>query len=185
MSVNIGDKWVLVEKIVESFYKDIVKRLKARSTLERKTNIFLHAVVGRASNISKLERTIVTVLGDYAPMIFRVFFEDTKNLDPPFDFHGWLRDRELWVKVVSSDEAFNKAVRELVEHESYKYREPVILTLQGDYFDTRKIGRAVWYSPQTSWYIVAGEGSYKRFRDIVYNVASRYRDEIWSLMKET
>jgi hypothetical protein len=178
------ERWVLVEKTVEVFYQDVLKRLRARSTLERKTNIFLHAIAGRASNISKLERTIVTMLGDYAPRIFRIFFDDTKDLDPPFDFHGWLRDRELWVKVVSSGEAFNKVVREYVEHESYKYREPVILTLQGDYFDPVRVGRAIWYSPQTSWYIVAGEGSYKRFRDIVYKTASKYRDEIWSFLKE-
>jgi hypothetical protein len=59
------------------------------------------------------------------------------------------------------------------------------VTLQGEYFKPRSIGKAVWYPPQLSWKLVTGEDSYRVFVDTVYKVATKYRDLVWkTLLRE-
>jgi hypothetical protein len=181
-----GDRWSVVEELVDEFYRRLVSELKSSEgeLRARRSNVFYEALVGRrVAQQSRLERLAVTLLGEYAPRFFRVFFEKTVTLPPPFDFYGVLDDREYWVKVVSGSNALNSAERELVRRESEKYGNPVILTLQGEYFKPRIIGKATWYPPQLSWKLVAGEGAYRAFIDTVYKVAGKYRDEVWKLLQ--
>ena len=181
-----GDRWSVVEELVDEFYRRLVSELKSGEgeLRARRSNVFYEALVGRrVAQQSRLERLAVTLLGEYAPRIFRVFFEKTATLPPPFDFYGVLDDREYWVKVVSGSNALNSAERELVRRESEKYGNPVILTLQGEYFKPRIIGKATWYPPQLSWKLVAGDGAYRTFIDTVYKVAGKYRDEVWKLLQ--
>jgi hypothetical protein len=184
--VATADKWRIVEELVDEFYRRLLSELRSNSDIStRRSNVLYEALVGgRAARQSRLERIVVTLLGEYAPRFFRVFFEKTVALPPPFDFYGVLGDREYWVKVVSSSNALNSAERELVRRESEKHRNPVVLTLQGEYFKPRVVGRATWYPPQLSWKIVAGEGAYRVFVGTVYRVASKYRDEVWRILQE-
>jgi hypothetical protein len=184
--VTTADKWRVVEELVDEFYRRLVSELKSEGVSElraRRSNVFYEALVGRrVAQQSRLERVTVTLLGEHAPRFFRVFFEKTTTLPPPFDFYGVLDGREYWVKVVSGSNALNSTERELVRRESEKYGNPVILTLQGEFFKPRIIGKTTWYPAQLSWKLVAGEGAYRAFIDTVYKVAGKYRDEVWKLL---
>jgi len=179
------DKWVEVGRLVDEFYSRLVSSLSKESLRSRRSNLFYTALVGGAYQLSRLERSLVTMLGNYAPKFFTIFFEDVKELPPPFDFSGVIWGRKYWVKVVSGDEAFNKPTRDHVASESELYDNPIILTLQGEYFESVEVGRAVWLSAPSSWKFVTGEsGAYKKFRDIVYAVAMKYRNKVWEVLKQ-
>jgi hypothetical protein len=175
------DPWEEVERLVDQFYSEVLSRAGRAS--EGRSNLLYQALVGDASKLSRLERLTVTILGRYAPRFFAVFFESVSPLEPPFDFYGVLRGSEYWVKAVSGDEAFNNHTARAVADASERYPKPVILTLQGGYFEPRAVGRAVWYSAPASWRFVAGEGAYRRFRDVVYETASACRSRLWEELK--
>jgi hypothetical protein len=87
------------------------------------------------------------------------------------------------VKVVSGDKAFNSSVRARVAEASAAYSNPVILTLQGRYFRPVRVGKALWLSAPASWRFVTGDAeAYRRFAQIVFSVARRYRDRVWRLI---
>jgi hypothetical protein len=176
------DPWEEVERLVDQYYADVLARVsRVRSG---RSNLLYQALVGGASRLSRLERVAVTILGRYAPRFFTPFFAVVRPLEPPFDFYGVLRGVEYWAKVVSGEEAFNEPTARVVAGASERYPRPVILTLQGRFFEPRVVGRAVWHSAPASWRLVAGEGAYRRFVDIVHRVASKYRDRVWGLLKE-
>jgi hypothetical protein len=167
---------------VHQYYADVLSRVGR--VRESRSNLLYQALVGGASRLSRLERIAVTILGRYAPRFFTPFFTVIRPLEPPFDFYGVLRGSEYWVKVVCGEGAFNDPTARVVAEASGRYPKPVILTLQGRFFEPRTVGRAVWYSAPASWKLVAGEGAYRRFTEVVYRVASKYRDRVWGLLKE-
>lgn len=177
--------WAQVEAAVERYYSDLLSRLRRGRLEGRRPNVFFAALVGKgASRLSSLERTGVTLLGQYAPEFFKPFFSDVKPLPAPFDFYGVLRGREYYVLVVSGPDAFNRVTEEYVAEASTRYERPVILTLQGPYFAPRQVGRAEWLPAAKSWEVVAGRGAYQRFRDIVYEKGRACREEVWRLLRE-
>jgi len=176
-----SDAWMKVEELVDRFYSEVLSR--AGRTKNRKSNLLYQALIGDASKLSRLERSLVTLLGDYSPRFFALFFESVSPLEPPFDFYGVLRGSEYCVKAVSGDDAFNDPTAKAVAEASERYPRPVILTLQGKYFTPKRVGKAVWYPASASWKIVAGQGAYRRFRDVVYKVAFRYRNKVWVALK--
>jgi hypothetical protein len=176
-----SDAWAEVEELVSRFYMDVLSRVGR--TKNRKSNLLYQALIGDASKLSRLERSLVTLLGDYSPRFFAVFFESASPLNPPFDFYGVLRGSEYWVKAASGDDAFNDPTAKAVAEASERYPRPVILTLQGKYFTPKRVGKAVWYPASASWKIVAGQGAYRRFRDVVYRVAFSYRNKVWRALK--
>jgi len=179
-----GDAWEQVARAADRFYADVLSRLRGGRLEGRASNIFYSALVGRAvSRQSSLERTVVTLLGYHAPEFFKPFFRDVRPLPAPFDFYGVLRGAEYYVKVVSGGDAFNKVTEEYVADCSTQYESPIILTLQGPYFEARWVGRAPWLSAPASWKLVAGPGAYARFRGIVFEAARRYRGEVWELLR--
>jgi hypothetical protein len=180
--MSSADPWSEVERLVDRFYADVLTRVSR--VREGRSNLLYQALVGGASKLSRLERTAVTILGRYAPRFFMPFFSVVRPLEPPFDFYGVLRGVEYWVKVVSGEDAFNDPTARAVAEASTRYGRPVILTLQGRFFEPRTVGRAVWYSAPASWRFVAGEGAYRRFTEVVYRVAQAYRDRVWGLLKE-
>ena len=175
------DPWKTVEEVVNTVYKRTIEKIGERKN--DYSNIFFSALIGRASIHSRIERSLVTLLGEYAPLFFKPFFANTRSLPPPFDFEGEINGFTYQVKVVSGDKAFNSAVRDRVARASFKYYKPIILTIQGEFFEPQLVGRAIWYSAPHSWWMIGGEGSYKRFINIVYNNALKYRDIVWSLIK--
>jgi hypothetical protein len=176
------DPWSEVERLVDRYYADVLSRVSR--VRESRSNLLYQALVGGASRLSRLERTAVTILGRYAPRFFAPFFTVVRPLEPPFDFYGVLRGSEYWVKVVCGEDAFNEPTVRAVAEASTRYEKPIILTLQGRYFEPRTVGKATWLSAPASWRFVAGEGAYRRFADIVYRVAQSYRDRVWGLLKE-
>jgi len=121
-----------------------------------------------------------------APEFFRPFFQGAEDAPEPFDFRGTLRGRLYVVKVVTGPRAFNSTLRRRVEEASYDLPaavEPVVLTLQGPYFEPEEVGRAVWLSAPSSWKLVTGEsGAYRAFRDVVFEEARRWRERAFSLV---
>jgi len=174
--------WFEIKKLVNEFYMDVLRSLSMDRLKNMNSNIFYSALVGKASQQSRLERTIVTKLGSYAPRFFMVWFKNASMLDPPFDFKGEIHGRTLYVKVVSSDKTFNSVEKKEVESQSNSYPDPVILTLQGSYFKPIRIGKAMWLSAPSSWKIVGGTGAYTIFIRIVSQEANKYREEIWRLL---
>jgi len=172
--------WARVREVVRKCFERVDRAL-TEDALSEPPNILFLALAGRVGAVNaRAERICDTILGSYAPDFFKPFFEHVQPLTKPFDFSGLLRGREYSVKVVSGERAFNSAVRRAVADASASYRSPVILTVQGGYFEAKRVGRAVWYSAPASWRMVAGEGAYRRFRDIVFEEARRYRDSIIS-----
>lgn len=177
--------WAQVEEAVERYYSDLLSRLRRGRLEGRRPNVLFAALVGKgASRLSSLERTAVTLLGQYAPEFFKPFFADVEQLPAPFDFRGALRGREYHVLVVSGPDAFNRVTEDHVAEASLRYGNPVILTLQGPYFEPRRVGRAEWLPAPRSWELVAGRGAYQRFRDIVFEKGRARRDEVWRLLRE-
>ena len=176
-----SDAWMKVEELVDRFYSEVLSRVGR--TKNRKSNLLYQALIGDASKLSRLERSLVTLLGDYSPRFFALFFESVSPLEPPFDFYGVLRGSEYWVKAVSGVDAFNEPTAKAVAEASERYPKPVILTLQGKYFTPKRVGKAVWYPASASWKIVAGRGAYRRFRNVVYKVAFSYRNRVWKELK--
>jgi len=172
-----------VEALVRGLYDAVFSNIGFDS-LREEENLFVRALTGREGNVyARLERSLVTMLGSYAPRFFQVFFTNVSQLKPPFDFEGELRGKVYQVKVVTGDRAFNSTLRDRVSMESFKYPNPIILTLQGRNFQPQLIGKAPWYSAYESWNFVTGEPwAYRQFRDIVFEVAREYRSRIISLV---
>jgi len=163
---------------VRDCFKRIDSALSERALSEPPNLLFL-ALAGRAGAVNaRAERICDTILGDFAPDLFKPFFAAVKPVPKPFDFSGLLRGEEHTVKVVSGKRAFNSSVRRAVEEASLRHIRPVILTVQGDYFEPRQVGKATWYSAPASWRMVAGEGGYRTFRDIVFEEARAFRDSV-------
>ncbi|WP_288005847.1 hypothetical protein [Thermofilum sp.] len=189
MQQQINDRWKRVEAALDDFYRHVLDILVSSRLEQKDSNIFYQAVVGKkVAFYSRIERVIVTELGTYAPMFFRPFFDNVSDLNPPFDFKGYINGKLYYVKVVAGDRAFNSSVKRTVEDASRDFREGsgniVILTLQGKRFDPVKVGFATWYDAEASWRIVAGPNSYSVFRNMVYNVANRYREKIWNVIQK-
>jgi hypothetical protein len=172
------EPWVRVRLVVRECYKRIDESL-TELTLAEPPNIIFLALAGWAGAVNaRAERICDTILGDYAPDFFKPFFTAVRPAPDPFDFTGLLRGEEYTVKVVSGKRAFNSKTRKAVEEASLEARRPVVLTVQGDFFPTRKLGEAAWYSAPASWKMVAGNGAYRVFRDIVFGEAQQFRDSI-------
>jgi uncharacterized membrane protein YgcG len=189
MQQQINDRWKRVEATLDEFYRHVLDILVSSRLEQKDSNIFYQAVVGkRVAFYSRIERVIVTELGTYAPMFFRPFFDSVSELNPPFDFKGYLNGKLYYVKVVAGDRAFNSSVKRTVEDASRDFRggsgNIVILTLQGKRFDPVRVGFATWYDAEASWRIVAGPNSYNVFRNMVYNVANKYREKIWNVIQK-
>jgi len=185
----IDDRWRRVEAVLDEFYRHVLDILVSSRLEQKDSNFFYQAIVGKkVAFYSRIERVIVTELGEYAPRLFRPFFDNVSELKPPFDFMGYLNGRLYYVKVVTGDRAFNSSVKRTVEEAGRELRGSsgsiVILTVQGKKFDPVKVGFATWFDAETSWRIVAGPGSYGVFRDLVYDVANRYRERIWNVIQK-
>ena len=185
----MNDKWKRVEVVLDEFYRHVLNILVSSRLEQKDSNIFYQAIVGKKTAFySRIERVIVTELGDYAPRFFRPFFDNVSELKPPFDFMGYLNGKLYNVKVVAGDKAFNSSVKRTVEDASRELRGSsgniVILTVQGKKFDPVKVGFATWFDAETSWRIVAGPNSYNMFRNMVYDVANRYREKIWNVIQK-
>lgn len=189
MQQQMNDKWKRVEMALDEFYRHVLNILVSSRIEQKDSNIFYQAVVGKkVAFYSRIERVIVTELGDYAPRFFRPFFDNVSELKPPFDFMGYINGKLYYVKVVAGDRAFNSSVKRTVEDASRELRGSsgniVILTVQGKKFDPVKVGFATWFDAETSWRIVAGPNSYGVFRDLVYDVANRYREKFWDVIQK-
>jgi len=172
-----------IRELVDSIYRDAFRSL-GEDDLAEEENLLFRAVAGRYGNAyARLERTLVTLTGNRAPLFFRVLFDDADDLAKPFDFEGLLRGREYQVKVVVGPRAFNSTLRRSVEEESARYENPLILTLQGGYFKPQEVGRARWLSAPASWRLVTGEpGAYRAFRDIVFEAARAWAPRAYALV---
>ena len=184
------ERWASVEKLVKGFYGEVARAVTER-VLEEKANIFFDALAGRVGRANaRAERVIVTMLGDWAPRFFEVWFLYPERLEKPFDFKGLLGGRVWSVKVVSGPDAFNSAQRRAVSEAALRLEKPVILTLQGGWFPRRVVevetGAPVpWLSAPESWELVTGEkGAYRRFAGIVYRVAREHREVVVSRIIE-
>jgi hypothetical protein len=181
--VAAGDPWEEVRKVVRQALADVESRLSAGKLLVP-PSVFVRALFGSVGVVNaRAERICTTVVGEHAPRFFQPFFAGARPADEPFDFSGYLRGRRMTVKVVSGSRAFNTKMRRAVEEASYSFENPYILTVQGGYFQPRQVGAAVWLSAPASWKLVAGEGAYRRFLDIVYEEAKPYRARLVALLK--
>jgi len=170
--------WKQVRALVRECFDKVDKALSERALSEPPNLLFL-ALAGKAGAVNaRAERITDTLLGSYAPGFFKPFFAAVKPLPKPFDFTGLLRGKEYTVKCVSGKRAFNSSVRRTVEEASLRYVNPIVLTVQGGYFEARTVGKAVWYSAPESWRIVAGPGAYDLFKQIVFEEAKYYRESI-------
>ena len=170
--------WMRVREVVRKCF-DRVDEALSEHALSDPPNLLFLALAGRAGAVNaRAERICDTLLGNYAPEFFKPFFAAVKPLPKPFDFTGLLRGKEYTVKVVSGEKAFNSSVRKTVEEASFRYVNPVILTVQGGYFEARTVGKAVWYSAPASWKMVAGAGSYNTFKRIVFEEAKTVRESV-------
>ena len=185
---NETDKWELLRKTIQCFYEGFFNDLSVEDLDEKPSNIFLKYLVGN-ERVSRLGLLLVTRLGDSrekcnAPAMIRIFFENTRDLQPPFDFEGLLHGKMYQVKVVAGDNTFNASSRRDTIEASRSYSNPIILTLQGRYFKPKQLtDRLVWLSAPSTWKLIAGQGGYSRFQDILYQVAKSYRDRAWQLIK--
>jgi len=169
---------VQVRKMVRACFERVDASLSKRALSEPPNLLFL-ALAGWAGAVNaRAERICDTILGDFAPELFKPFFAAVRTVAKPFDFTGLLRGEEYTVKVVSGKRAFNSSVRRAVEEASHRCIRPVILTVQGDYFEPRQVGKAVWYSAPASWKMVAGNGAYRKFRGIVFEEARAFRKSV-------
>jgi hypothetical protein len=167
--------WARVRALVAEYYDEVVERA-SREALEEPPNALLLFLAGRRTAVNaKLERIADTLLGSYAWRIFACFFEAVEPVAKPFDFRGLLRGRPYTVKAVSGERAFNTATRARVEDASLSLENPVVLTLQGPYFEAREVGRALWLSAPASWRLLAGPGGYKRFLAVAREEAKARR----------
>lgn len=178
-----------VERQLASIFDDVLAYIEANKTALRGVeNYFFLALVGsRVNRYAKLERLIVTRVGNLAPLLFKQFFLHTREVEKPFDFQGILRRnmREYTVKVVLSDQAFNSTTLRRVEEASRAYVNPIILTVQGERFDPRDVGAAKWLCAHDSWAFVTGElDAYRKVRDMIFQVAKPYRERIFRLIDE-
>lgn len=172
------EAWIRVREVIRTCFERVDRALTERALAEPPNILFL-ALAGRTGAINaRAERICDTILGTFAPELFKPFFDDVRPLPKPFDFSGLLRGREYSVKVVSGEKAFNSSVRRTVAEASLNYVNPIILTVQGDYFEARTIGKAVWHSAPASWRMVAGPKAYAKFKDIVFEEARPFREAI-------
>ena len=174
--------WAQVEAVLGEYYSRLVE-LVCRGAISYRSNLLVEALAGGAMRFSRLERVAVTLLGEYSPRVVAPFFSGTRPLEKPFDFEGFLGGRLYSVKVVSGEDAFNSTMRRAVEEASWRHENPVVLTLQGNYFKPRVLGKARWYSAPSTWKMLAGEGGYGEFRAIVYKAAAAHRDALWRCLK--
>lgn len=154
------------------------------SSLQPVENLFVLALAGRRANAyARLERLIVTMVGREAARLVAPFFTCIEPVEKPFDFRGVLRGREYTVKVVLSDQVFNSTLQRRVAEASPAHANPVVLTIQGDYFKPRRLGAAKWYSAHATWVLLTGErGAYAKFRSILFEVAEPYRRRVEALL---
>ncbi|MCI4409391.1 MAG: hypothetical protein JHC26_09880 [Thermofilum sp.] len=182
------DKWELLKRLIECFYEHFFNDVTVEDLDEKASNIFLKYLIGN-ERLSRLGSLLVTRLGDSkeqcnAPAMIRIFFDNVHNLQPPFDFEGILYGKSYQVKVVAGENTFNASSRRDTIDASRSYNNPIILTLQGRYFKPKHLTeKLVWLSAPSTWKLIAGQGGYKRFQDIVYQVASSYRERAWQLIK--
>lgn len=175
------DKWRLVRSMVQEFYEHHLSQMRGslEEAVGERVNIFVHASRGAWGNAeARIERSMVTLLGSYAPRIMRVWFEETRDLDKPWDFVAVRGGEEIAVKVVSGEDAFNSATRRQVEETAPLASRCLVLTLQGDkeYWKPKVFGRVTWLSPVHSWSFATGDRlSYASFKRIVYEVGREYR----------
>jgi len=182
-----GDWLPAVEAAIDRLVGRVVEQLERDAgSLRGVENYFFLALMGRRVNAyARLERILVTVLGSGAPILFLPFFAHTRELPKPFDFEGLLRRnmREYSVKVVLSDQAFNSTLQRRVAEAADAHANPVVLTVQGDYFPPRDLGRAKWLCAHDSWRLVTGErDAYRRVRDAIFRVCSRYRSRVYAIL---
>ncbi|MEM3973777.1 MAG: hypothetical protein QW320_05350, partial [Ignisphaera sp.] len=88
------DKWELLKNTIECFYEHFFENVTVDDLDEKASNIFLKYVIGN-DRVSRFGLLLVTRLGDSkeqcnAPAMIRIFFENTRDLQPPFDFVGSL-----------------------------------------------------------------------------------------------
>ncbi|MCI4408420.1 MAG: hypothetical protein JHC26_04965 [Thermofilum sp.] len=188
MNNDKTDKWELLKNTIECFYEHFFENVTVEDLDEKASNIFLKYVIGN-DRVSRFGLLLVTRLGDSkeqcnAPAMIRIFFDNVHNLQPPFDFEGTIYGKTYQVKVVAGENTFNASSRKDTIEASRSYSNPIILTLQGRYFKPKHLTeKLVWLSAPSTWKLIAGQGGYTRFQDVLYQVASRYRERAWQLIK--
>jgi hypothetical protein len=181
-------KWELLRSRIECFYEHFFSTVTVEDLDAKPSNIFLKYLIGN-ERVNRFGLLLVTRLGDSreqcnAPAMIRIFFDGTRDLQPPFDFEGYLYGRKYQVKVVAGENTFNAPSRRDVIEASRAYVNPIILTLQGRYFKPKRLTeKLVWLSAPSTWKLIAGQGGYRRFQDVLYHVATGYRDRAWQLIK--
>ena len=182
-----GDWVQAVEATIDRLVGGVVEQLERDAgSLRGVENYFFLALVGRRVNrYAKLERILVTSLGSRSCEFFTPFFLHVEKVPKPFDFTGLLkRSMEAYtVKAVLSDQAFNSTMQNRVAEAANAHANPVVLTVQGDYFPPRDLGRAKWLCAHDSWRLVTGEReAYRRVRDAIFRVCSRYRSRVYAIL---
>jgi len=168
-----------IEGLVRQIFEETIQSM-GNDNARKEENLFTRALLGLEGNVySRIERSLVTILGHNAPRFFEIFFSDVEKLPAPFDFEGELRGDRYQIKVVTGPRVFNSTMRDVVATESLKYPRPIILTLQGEYFREEFLERALWMCSYDSWRFVSGEPyTYSIFRDIVFEVSREYRERL-------
>ncbi|MEM4904091.1 MAG: hypothetical protein QXL28_03885 [Desulfurococcaceae archaeon] len=182
-----GDWLTTVEATINKLVGDVVERIERNAeTLKAVENYFFLALVGRRVNrYARLERILVTSLGSRSHELFLPFFLHVEKVRKPFDFTGLLkRNMERYtVKAVLSDQAFNSTMQNRVAEAAGMHTNPIVLTIQGDYFPPRDLGQAKWLCAFDSWRLVTGErDAYRKVRDAIFRVCSRYRSRIYAVI---
>ncbi|MEM1522541.1 MAG: hypothetical protein QXU69_05915 [Thermofilaceae archaeon] len=179
---------VIVESVIDKLMGDAVLQIERNAgMLKSVENYFFLALVGsKVNRYAKLERILVTMLGSRGTQFFLPFFLQVRKLPKPFDFEGLLKRnmKEYAVKVVLSDQAFNSTMQKRVAEAAGAYVNPIILTVQGDYFQPRDLGAARWLCAHDSWAFVTGErDAYQKVKDLIFAVGRRYRQRVFNIIE--
>jgi len=181
------DQWDIVRRRVREFFSRAVAELESYSRQGRigaPVNLFFYSLGGRKPAVlSRFERIVVTILGEYCPYFIEPFTVQYLRADPPWSAYLKLRGGwEGYVRVVPAHNSINSVLKKEIVRAYNKNKRPArIYTIQGDDFDAREVAPGLlWYGPTDTWRQVTGDpAGYSRFKDIVFEVGREYRDRFW------
>ncbi|MEM1562876.1 MAG: hypothetical protein QXV75_07835 [Candidatus Bathyarchaeia archaeon] len=172
---------------VREFFSRVVAELEIYSSQGRigaPVNLFFYSIGGRKPAVlSRFERIVVTILGDYCPSFIEPFTAQYVRADPPWSAYVRLRSGwEGYVRVVPAHNSINSVLKkEIVRKYTQTKRPARVYTIQGEDFDAREIASGLaWFGPTDTWRHVTGDpAGYSKFKDIVFEVGRDYRDRFW------
>lgn len=185
------DQWEVVRKRVRDFFSRVTSELERYSRYGKigaPVNLFFYSLGGRKPAVlSRFERIVVTILGEYCPLFLEPFTLHYVRAEPPWSAYvrlkgGW----EGYVRVVPAHNSINSVLKKEIVRKFSETRRPArVLTIQGDDFETRELAVGLlWYGPTDTWRMFTGDpAGYQRFRDIVFEVGREYRGRFWSAVE--